>query len=132
MIVLAKVICVPMSCRFAYLVCNQLPPVGDQPSLLSFREVETLFHEFGHGIQHMLTQVGDAAVAGISGVEWDAVELPSQFMEQFFGASTSLGFGQRSLANGRTVSGGLVETAFSGSDLYGRHGYLTAGAFCFA
>jgi oligopeptidase A len=67
----------------AYLVCNQLPPVGEQPSLLSFREVETLFHEFGHGLQHMLTQVGDAAVAGISGVEWDAVELPSQFMEQF-------------------------------------------------
>lgn len=67
----------------AYLVCNQSPPVDDKPSLMTFREVETLFHEFGHGLQHMLTQVDYAGAAGINNVEWDAVELPSQFMENW-------------------------------------------------
>jgi oligopeptidase A len=67
----------------AHLVCNGTPPVGDKPSLMTFREVETLFHEFGHGLQHMLTTIDEADAAGISGVEWDAVELPSQFMENW-------------------------------------------------
>lgn len=67
----------------AYLVCNCTPPVGSTPSLMTFREVETLFHEFGHGLQHMLTTVDYPEAAGISGVEWDAVELPSQFMENW-------------------------------------------------
>ena len=67
----------------AHLVCNQTPPHGDTPSLMSFREVETLFHEMGHGLQHMLTEVDFADCAGINGVEWDAVELPSQFMENW-------------------------------------------------
>ncbi len=67
----------------AYLVCNQSPPVEDKPSLMTFREVETLFHEFGHGLQHMLTRVDYAGAAGINNVEWDAVELPSQFMENW-------------------------------------------------
>ncbi|HCS55389.1 M3 family metallopeptidase [Rubinisphaera sp.] len=67
----------------AHLVCNCTPPVGDSPSLMTFREVETLFHEFGHGLQHMLTTVDEPDVAGINGVEWDAVELPSQFMENW-------------------------------------------------
>jgi oligopeptidase A len=67
----------------AYLVCNQPPPVGGKPSLLPFRDVETLFHEFGHGLQHMLTTVDDVDASGIRGVEWDAVELPSQFMENW-------------------------------------------------
>ncbi len=67
----------------AYLVCNQSPPVGNTPSLMTFNEVNTLFHEFGHGLQHMLTKVDIASVAGINGVEWDAVELPSQFMENW-------------------------------------------------
>jgi oligopeptidase A len=67
----------------AHLVCNQTPPLGDKPSLMSFREVETLFHEMGHGLQHMLTKVELADAAGIHGVEWDAVELPSQFMENW-------------------------------------------------
>ncbi len=67
----------------AYLVCNFTPPLGDKPSLLTFREVETLFHEFGHGLQHMLTTVEVPGVAGINGIEWDAVELPSQFMENW-------------------------------------------------
>jgi len=67
----------------AYLVCNMTPPVGDRPSLMTFREVETLFHEFGHGLQHMLTTVDHAWASGINNVEWDAVELPSQFMENW-------------------------------------------------
>ena len=67
----------------AYLTCNQTPPVDGQPSLMTFEEVETLFHEFGHGLQHMLTQVDYPGAAGINNVEWDAVELPSQFMENW-------------------------------------------------
>lgn len=66
-----------------HLVCNGTPPVGDTPSLMGFREVETLFHEFGHGLQGMLTTVNYAEVSGIGGVEWDAVELASQFMENW-------------------------------------------------
>ena len=65
------------------LCCNGTPPVGDRPSLMSFREVETLFHEFGHGLQAMLTRVDYADVAGVNGVEWDAIELSSQFMENW-------------------------------------------------
>jgi len=67
----------------AYLVCNQTPPSKNKPSLMSFDEVQTLFHEFGHGLQHMLTTVDLPQVAGINNVEWDAVELPSQFMENW-------------------------------------------------
>ncbi|HYN79853.1 MAG TPA: M3 family metallopeptidase, partial [Lamprocystis sp. (in: g-proteobacteria)] len=67
----------------AYLVCNFTPPVGERPSLLTHTEVETLFHEFGHGLHHLLTKVDYPAVAGINGVAWDAVELPSQFMENW-------------------------------------------------
>lgn len=67
----------------AYLTCNFTPPVGDKPALLTHNEVVTLFHEFGHGLHHMLTKVDYAAVSGISGVAWDAVELPSQFMENW-------------------------------------------------
>ncbi|MET0534663.1 MAG: M3 family metallopeptidase, partial [Steroidobacter sp.] len=67
----------------AYLVCNFMPPVGSQPSLLTHSEVVTMFHEFGHGLHHMLTRVDYPSIAGINGVAWDAVELPSQFMENF-------------------------------------------------
>ncbi|MEM6426762.1 MAG: M3 family metallopeptidase [Cyanobacteria bacterium P01_D01_bin.128] len=67
----------------AYLVCNQSPPVDGKPSLMTFRDVETLFHEFGHGLHHMLTRVDYPGAAGINNVEWDAVELPSQFMENW-------------------------------------------------
>ncbi len=67
----------------AYLACNFQPPVGEKPATLTHDDVITLFHEFGHGLHHMLTRVDDLAVAGIAGVEWDAVELPSQFMENF-------------------------------------------------
>ena len=76
----------------AYLICNQSPPVGDSPSLMTFEEVETLFHEFGHGLQHMLTTVDRPQAAGINNVEWDAVELPSQFMENWcYDRATLLG-----------------------------------------
>jgi oligopeptidase A len=67
----------------AHLVCNFAPPVGGLPALLTHDDVTTLFHEFGHGLHHMLTQTDELAVSGIAGVEWDAVELPSQFMENF-------------------------------------------------
>lgn len=67
----------------AFLTCNFTPPVGSLPALLTHNEVTTLFHEFGHGLHHMLTQVEVADVSGINGVAWDAVELPSQFMENW-------------------------------------------------
>jgi len=67
----------------AYLTCNFTPPSGNDPALLTHDEVTTLFHEFGHGLHHMLTQVDHLGVSGINGVEWDAVELPSQFMENW-------------------------------------------------
>ena len=76
----------------AYLICNQSPPVGETPSLMTFAEVETLFHEFGHGLHHMLTTVERPQAAGINNVEWDAVELPSQFMENWcYDRSTLMG-----------------------------------------
>ncbi|MEE9319115.1 MAG: M3 family metallopeptidase [Granulosicoccus sp.] len=67
----------------AYLTCNLTPPVGEDPALLTHMEVTTLFHEFGHGLHHMLTRIEAAGVSGINGVEWDAVELPSQFLENW-------------------------------------------------
>lgn len=67
----------------AYLVCNFAKPVGDRPALLTHDDVLTLFHEFGHGLHHMLSRIEEPAASGINGVEWDAVECPSQFMENF-------------------------------------------------
>jgi len=67
----------------AYLTCNFSPPVGDKPALFTHDEVETLFHEFGHGLHHLLTRIDYPAISGINGVAWDAVELPSQFMENW-------------------------------------------------
>tara|TARA_Y200000002_G_scaffold382905_1_gene401983 strand:- start:1732 stop:3864 length:2133 start_codon:yes stop_codon:yes gene_type:complete len=67
----------------AYLTLNGTPPLNGKPSLMTFSDVETLFHEFGHGLQHMLTEVDESAAAGINNIEWDAVELPSQFMENW-------------------------------------------------
>lgn len=69
----------PMAC----VTCNFTPPTGDQPVLLTHDEVQTLFHELGHGLHHLLTQVDTMGLSGMEGVEWDAVELPSQFMEGF-------------------------------------------------
>ncbi|MCC5519626.1 oligopeptidase A [Vibrio splendidus] len=76
----------------AYLTCNFNRPVGDKPALFTHDEVVTLFHEFGHGIHHMLTQVDAGAVSGINGVPWDAVELPSQFLENWCWEEEALSF----------------------------------------
>ena len=76
----------------AYLVCNFTPPVGEQPALLTHTELTTLFHEFGHGLHHMLTRQSVAAVSGINGVAWDAVELPSQFLENWCWEREALAF----------------------------------------
>ncbi len=128
----------------AYLICNQTPPVGDTPSLMTFREVETLFHEFGHGLQHMLTTVDYAGAAGINNVEWDAVELPSQFMENWcydratlFGMARHYQTGeplpeeiyQRLLAARHFMSGSgtLRQIYFSTLDLELHHTYQPGG-----
>ncbi|GAB2885403.1 M3 family metallopeptidase [Paraburkholderia jirisanensis] len=73
----------PVQTPVAYLTCNFSAPVGGKPACFTHDEVITLFHEFGHGLHHMLTRVDELGVSGINGVEWDAVELPSQFMENF-------------------------------------------------
>ena len=76
----------------AYLTCNFNRPLGDQPALFTHNEVTTLFHEFGHGLHHMLTQIDTAGVSGINGVPWDAVELPSQLMENWCWEPEALAF----------------------------------------
>lgn len=76
----------------AYLTCNFNKPVGGKPALFTHDEVLTLFHEFGHGLHHMLTQIDVADVSGINGVPWDAVELPSQFMENWCWEPEALAF----------------------------------------
>lgn len=76
----------------AYLTCNFNKPVGDKPALFTHDEVVTLFHEFGHGLHHMLTKIDIGAVSGINGVPWDAVELPSQFLENWCWQEEALAF----------------------------------------
>jgi len=78
-----KVLATGSSTPVAYLVCNFLPPNGGKPALLTHDDVVTLFHEFGHGLHHLLTRVNYPSLAGINGVAWDAVELPSQFLENY-------------------------------------------------
>jgi len=128
----------------AYLVCNQVPPVGGKPSLMTFDEVHTLFHEFGHGLQHMLTRVERPLAAGIRNVEWDAVELPSQFMENWcYHRETLLGLTGhvetgaplpdelfRKIAAARTFRAGsdmLRQLYFALTDLALHHGYEPGG-----
>jgi oligopeptidase A len=129
----------------AYLTCNQTPPVDGKPSLMTFGEVETLFHEFGHGLQHMLTTVDYVGASGISNVEWDAVELPSQFMENWcYHRPTLLSLGKhyetgeplpeqyyQKLLAARTFmsgSGMLRQIHFSGLDIELHSHYKPGGA----
>jgi oligopeptidase A len=93
----------------AYLVCNFSPAVGDKPALLTSDELTTLFHEFGHGLHHMLTQIKTAAVSGINGVAWDAVELPSQFMENWCWEKEALAFISGHYESGEPLPGELLE-----------------------
>ncbi len=93
----------------AFLTCNFTPPGSDKPSLLTHSEVTTLFHEFGHGLHHMLTEVDVAAVAGISGVAWDAVELPSQFMENWCWESESLNMFTEHYETGQPLPDEMIE-----------------------
>ena len=93
----------------AYLTCNLTPPVGDNPALFTHDEVITLFHEFGHGLHHMLTKIDVPDVAGINGVEWDAVELPSQFMENFCWQSEALVMFARHFETGEVLPDALFD-----------------------
>jgi oligopeptidase A len=128
----------------AYLVCNQTPPIDGKPSLMTFNEVETLFHEFGHGLHHMLTKVDYPGASGINNVEWDAVELPSQFMENWCydhptlmgmakhyetGESLPEHYYQKLLAARHYMSGSgmLRQLHFSCVDLELHHRYVPGG-----
>ena len=93
----------------AYLTCNLTPPLGDQPALFTHDEVITLFHEFGHGLHHMLTRIDVPDVAGINGVEWDAVELPSQFMENFCWQKQALALFARHYQSGEALPDELFD-----------------------
>ena len=93
----------------AYLVCNFTPPTADTPSLLTHDDVTTLFHEFGHGLHHVLTQVDYLGVSGISGVAWDAVELPSQFMENWCWDKEALSLISSHYQTGETLPDALFE-----------------------
>ncbi|MCB1677515.1 MAG: oligopeptidase A [Halioglobus sp.] len=93
----------------AYLVCNFTPPVDGVPALLTHDELTTLFHEFGHGLHHMLTRQCVAAVSGINGVAWDAVELPSQFLENWCWEPEALAFISGHYATGEPLPGALLE-----------------------
>ncbi len=93
----------------AYLVGNFTPPVGERPALFSHNEVLTLFHEFGHGLHHLLTRIDHTPVAGIHGVEWDAVELPSQFMENWCWAREALEVLARHIDTGEGIPDALYQ-----------------------
>ncbi len=93
----------------AFLVCNFTPPLGDNPALLTHNELTTLFHEFGHGLHHMLTRQTVAAVSGINGVAWDAVELPSQFLENWCWEREALSFISGHHETGDTLPEALLD-----------------------
>jgi len=105
----------------AYLVCNFTPPVGERPSLLTHHDVLTLFHEFGHGLHHMLTRVDYPSVAGINGVPWDAVELPSQFMENFAWRDEVLPLISAHVDSGEPLLVEMLKEAAGEPDLPGRY-----------
>ena len=97
-----------------YLVCNFTPPIGDKEACLTHDEVTTLFHEFGHGIHHLFTKMEQLDVSGISGVPWDAVELPSQFMENFCWEREGLNFISSHIETGETLPDDMFEALQKG------------------
>ncbi len=98
----------------AYLVCNFTPPVGDDEACLSHEEVTTLFHEFGHGIHHLFTKMEQLNVSGIAGVPWDAVELPSQFMENFCWEKEGINFISSHVKTGESLPDSQLEALKKG------------------
>ena len=100
----------------AYLTCNFNAPVGDKPALFTHDEVVTLFHEFGHGIHHMLTKISVAGVSGINGVAWDAVELPSQFLENWCWEEEALKFISGHYETGEPLPADLLERMLAARD----------------
>ncbi len=96
----------------AYLTCNLTPPIGKEVALITHDEVITLFHEFGHGLHHILTQVDYRDVSGINGVEWDAVELPSQFMENWCWEKQALDLVSRHYVTGKKIPEELLQKAY--------------------
>ena len=100
----------------AYLTCNFNAPVGDKPALFTHDEVVTLFHEFGHGIHHMLTKMSVAGVSGINGVPWDAVELPSQFLENWCWEEDALNFISGHYETGAPLPADLLDRMLAARD----------------
>ena len=100
----------------AYLTCNFNAPVGDKPALFTHDEVVTLFHEFGHGIHHMLTKMSVAGVSGINGVPWDAVELPSQFLENWCWEEDALNFISGHYETGEPLPADLLDRMLAARD----------------
>ena len=100
----------------AFLTCNSTPPIGDQPALFTHDEVITLFHEFGHGLHHLLTRVDYPQAAGIHGVEWDAVELPSQFMENWCWTREALNLFARHYRTGEPLPDDMLEALLASRD----------------
>lgn len=108
----------------AYLTCNFSPAIGDQPALLTHDEVQTLFHEFGHGLHHMLTQVSIGDVAGISGVEWDAVELPSQLLENWCWQPEGLTFITSHVDTGETLPKAMLDKMLAAKNYHAALGMV--------
>ncbi|MBW8192256.1 oligopeptidase A [Neiella marina] len=108
----------------AYLTCNFNKPIGDKPALFTHDEVVTLFHEFGHGIHHMLTQVDVASVSGINGVAWDAVELPSQFLENWCWQPEALNFISGHYESGEPLPADLLQRLIDGRNFQSALGMM--------
>lgn len=100
----------------AFIVCNFTPPIGDKPAQLTHDEIVTLFHEFGHGLHHILTEADHIGVAGTHGVAWDAVELPSQFMEFWAWQQDAIALFSKHIDSGETLSADLLQALLNVRD----------------